>query len=170
MHGGKTEEVLTEEWEEKIDAILAEYTYQRTHLVAILLAVQAAVPRHYISETVAYYLAEKLNLRISEIYDCITFYAAIHDQPRAACPLELCHSIVCRVNESDNLLAELKSQLGVELGEVTADGRFVIEAVSCFGACDQAPALRVNGRVYGNLDSREKIAALLNSLSAEVLG
>ena len=36
---------------------------------------------------------------------------------------------------------------------------------TCFGACARAPAVRINGKVYGNLDSEEKVRDLLESLN-----
>lgn len=148
----------------KIDAVLTKHRYDGSKLVEILLDVQEIVPKRYIPEAVAYYLAEKLCVKITNIYDCITFYAALHDKPRAVYPLQVCESIVCHVNDSENLLRNLQELLQVSIGEPTPDGKFIIESVSCFGACDVAPAVRVNGQVYGNLTSKEKIAAMLADL------
>ena len=50
------------------------------------------------------------------------------------------------------------------MNEVTYDGKFTIEKTPCFGACDVAPAVRINGTVYGKLTTREKIQDMLNSL------
>ena len=73
----------------------------------------------------------------------------------------MCNSAPCRVNDSDTLLETLKDVLGIDLGEVAYDGRFTIEKVPCFGACDAAPAVRGNGVVYGNLTDRERVLAML---------
>ena len=159
------EKVLTKELAKQIDKILAAYEHDGSHLVGILLDVQEIVPAHYIPEEVAYYLSQELNVKITNVYDCITFYASIHDKPRAKYPLEICNSIVCKVNDSDNLFARLKEILNVELGQATEDGKFILESVPCFGACDRAPAVRVNGKVYGNLDTKEKITAMLKELA-----
>jgi NADH-quinone oxidoreductase subunit E len=68
------------------------------------------------------------------------------------------------VNEADNLAARLKELLGIDFGETTYDGRFTLEKITCFGACDRAPAVRINGKVYGKLDSMVKLRELLRSL------
>ena len=95
----------------------------------------------------------------------ISFYSALHDKPRAKFTLEVCNSAPCRVKDSDTLLATLKRLLNLEVGEVTYDGRFSIEKVPCFGACDVSPAVRVNGVVYGHLDSEERILDMLQQLN-----
>ena len=159
-----TPSVLTEEDKAIISGIIAEHDNDPTQLVGILLDVQAASERKHISKPVAVYIADQLGVKITQIYDVISFYSALHVRPRAKYPLEVCNSAPCRVNDSDTLLETLKDILGIELGEVTYDGRFTIQKVPCFGACDIAPAVRVNGVVYGKLTDREKVLAMLRQL------
>lgn len=147
-----------------IDRVIAEHGGDPTRLVGILLDIQAASPRKYISQPVAVYVADRLGLKITQLYDVISFYSALYDTPRAKYPLEVCNSAPCRVNDSDALLETLKDILGIDLDEVTYDGRFTIQKVPCFGACDQAPAVRVNGVVYGHLTDRERVLAMLRQL------
>jgi len=42
------------------------------------------------------------------------------------------------------------------------DGKFSLELVGCIGACDQAPAMMINGQLYGNL-TPDKVAEILKS-------
>ena len=119
----------------------------------------------YIPEAAAYYVAERLGVKPTQVYDVISFYTALHDKPRAKFTLEVCSSAPCRVKDSDTLLERLKRLLNLEVGQVTYDGRFSIEQVPCFGACDVSPAVRVNGVVYGHLDSEERILDMLQQLN-----
>lgn len=153
---------LTESLKEKIDAILKAHDYDYTQIVGILVEVQEQVPQHYIPKIVAYYLTEKIpNVKVSVIYDCVTFYDALSDKPRGRYPIEVCNSIACKVNNNKFLIDTLHRLLNIDFDTVTYDGRFTLEKVSCFGACDLAPAVRINGTVYGHLDTEEKIRALL---------
>ena len=77
----------------------------------------------------------------------------IFEQPRA---LRECYDY------NKETLEKLHS---IHVGEVTYDGRFMLVKTTCFGACDRAPAVRINGKVYGNLDSEEKVRDLLESLN-----
>lgn len=157
-------DVLTKDLATKIGLILSAHNNDGSQLVGILLDIQEIIPKHYIPEEIAYYLAEKLEIKITNIYDVISFYSSLHDTPRAKYPIQLCNSIVCKVNDSDVVFDTLKELLGIDLNEITYDGRFTLESVSCFGACDVAPAVRVNGKVYGHLTSKQKIVDLLNEL------
>ncbi len=153
---------LTDELKEKIKNIIATHDYDFTQIVGILVEVQQEIPQHYIPKIVAYYIAENLpDVKVSVIYDCITFYDALSDKPRGRYPIEVCDNIACKVNNNQFLIDTLQKLLNIGFDSVTYDGRFTLEKVSCFGACDKAPAVRINGQVYGNLDSEEKIRALL---------
>lgn len=161
----QTEEVLTPALACRIDEILAAHDDDPTQLVGILLEVESVVERHYIPQAAAYYVAERLGVKPTQIFDVISFYTALHSEPRARFTLEVCNSAPCRVKDSDSLCETLQRLLNLEVGEVTYDGRFSIEKVSCFGACDVSPAVRVNGVVYGNLDSEERILDMLQQLN-----
>ena len=155
---------LTEELKQKIDAVLAAHDYDFTQIVGILVEVQKEIPQHYIPKIVAYYITQHLpEVKVSVIYDCITFYEALSDKPRGKYPIEVCDSIACKVNDNKFVIDTLKKLLNIDFGTVTYDGRFMLEKVSCFGACDVAPAVKINGQVYGHLDSEDKIRSLLEN-------
>lgn len=157
-------EIISNDLIEKIDSIIDNHNNDGTKLLGILLDIQDIVERHYIPEEVAYYLSEKLNIKITQIYDVISFFSSLSSTPRAKYPIQVCNSIVCKINDNDTLFHDLKSILGIDLNQVTYDGKFTLEEVPCFGACDVAPAVRVNGKVYGHLTTKSKIEAMLNSL------
>lgn len=155
---------LSAELQAKIDLVLESHAYDSTQIVGILLEVQELEEMHYVPEPVAYYLAERLQMPVTGIFDCLSFYAELSGRPRAKYPIQVCSSIACHVNGAGSLTATLQELLGIDFGETTYDGRFTLEKTTCFGACDRAPALRINGQVYGPLHSREEVAALLREL------
>ena len=95
-----TPDALTAGDKAAIDRIIAEHDNDPTQLVGILLSVQKAGERKYISRPAAIYVAQKLGLKITQLYDVISFYTALHDQPRAKYPLEVCSSAPCRAKSS----------------------------------------------------------------------
>jgi len=159
----KQDHPLAKDFTDKIDGILTAHDNDPTQIVNILLDVQDLTELHYVPEPAAYYIAQKIGVKITTIYDCLTFYSSLSEHPRAKYPIQICNSIVCRVNDSDSVFSHLKELLGIDIGEVTYDGRFTLESVPCFGACDQAPAIRINGKVYGHLDSHQKVLQLLDT-------
>ena len=158
------EQPLTAERQAQIDGVLEAHDFDPTQIVGILLEVQDLEPLHYVPRPTAYYIAQKLSMRVTNIYDILCFYDQLSTKPRARYTIQVCGSIACRVNASERLADTLKRLLGIDYGETTYDGRFTLERITCFGACDRAPAVRINGHVYDHLDSEEKIRALLASL------
>lgn len=153
--------IITDELARQIDRVLDEHEHDATQIVGVLLDVQDLIEQQYVPQPVAFYIAQKLPVKVSVIYDCLTFYSALSPTPRAKYPVQVCRSIACKVNGSDTLFETVKRILNIEPGEVTYDGRFTIEEVSCFGACDVAPAVRINGKIYGHLDTPDKVRAAL---------
>jgi len=155
---------LSPELQAKIDLILESHNNDLTQIVGILLDTQELFEQHYIPQAAAHYIAQKLPVPLARIYEAITFYDALSETPRAKYPIQICDNVCCKLNDNRFVEETLKKMLGLEIGETTYDGRFRLEHCACFGACDVAPAVRVNGKVYGNLDSEAKLLAMLNSL------
>ncbi|MCG8484049.1 MAG: NAD(P)H-dependent oxidoreductase subunit E [Clostridia bacterium] len=155
-------EVLNDNLTSKIDKILSENDNDSTKLVGILLDVQDIVPKKFIPMDVAAYVAEKLNVPLTGVYDVISFYASLSEKPRAEHVINLCKSVVCRVNNYMDLEKSLENVLGIKVGEATADGRFALQYSACFGACDVAPAIKIDTQVYGRL-TEEKLKEVIES-------
>lgn len=131
---------LPSELQERIDLVLESHDCDPTQIVGILLDVQALNERHYVPETTAYYIADRLKMRVTNIFDCLKFYSELSPVPRAKYPIQVCCSPACRVNRVDShrLISTLEQLLDIKLGETTYDGRFTLEQVTCIGACDRA--------------------------------
>lgn len=147
----------------QVDSILSNYFNDKTRLLNILLDIQASVDEHYIPAEVAYYIADKLDIKLTQIYDVISFFSSLSSKPRAKYPIQVCSSIVCKVNNNHTLFENLKDILKINLNEATPDNKFYLEEVPCFGACDVAPAIRVNGKIYGHLTSKETVIEVLKT-------
>ncbi len=156
-------EVLNKELASKINTIITENDNDPTKLVGILLDVQDVMPKQYIPKEVAAYIGEELDVPLSRVYDVISFYAALSEKPRADHVIQLCKSIVCRVCDYPQIREGLENELGIKVGEITEDKKIALSYTACFGACDVAPAIRVNGRVYGNL-TQDKVKEIISTL------
>ena len=63
---------------------------------------------------------------------------------------------------SQDILEKLCSELQIEVGKTTSDGKFTIEAARCLGACGLAPILTIGEKVYGRLVSDDVLRILKN--------
>lgn len=94
-------------------------------------------------------IAEGLGVPLAEVYGVVTFYAQFSVKPKGDYRVSVCLGTACYVKGSDKLLERLEEELGVSVGDCTADGRFSIEACRCIGACGLAPVFTINKDVYG---------------------
>ena len=66
-------------------------------------------------------------------------------------PISVCLGTACYVRGAEKVLDELKRQLGINVGEVTPDGKFSLTCLRCVGACGLAPVIEVGDKVYGRM-------------------
>jgi NADH:ubiquinone oxidoreductase subunit E len=64
------------------------------------------------------------------------------------------------MTDSNEILAELRRILKLDIGETSADGLFTLETTECLGQCDTAPGMSVDEMFYGNLTAK-KIKTIL---------
>ena len=116
----------------------------------------------HLSQQVMTGVAGRLGLPLNEVYGVATFYAFLPLAPAGKYIIRVCRCLPCDLKDGQAIVNSLKQQLGIVPGQVTADGKFSLELVSCIGACDQAPAMLINDKLYGNLKP-QGIAEILKS-------
>ncbi len=108
--------------------------------------------RGWVSDEALRDVAEFLDTSAEDIDSVATFYNLIFRKPVGRHVIMVCDSVSCWVMGYDKMREHLKTRLGVELGQTTADGRFTLLPIVCLGACDQAPTMIVDGQLHANLD------------------
>ena len=129
--------------------IVEEYGTDKSNLIQILNGVQEHYG--YVSKEGIIYISEKLNIPASEIYGVVTFYSRFSLKPKGKYNICVCQGTACYVKGGERILEKVKSELGIEVGETTADGKFSLEPTRCLGACGLAPVFTINNKVYGNV-------------------
>lgn len=147
---------------EDIQNIVEKHGKKRESLIAILLEIQEASGRNYVSEKWAEIVAKELNISVSVVYDVLTFYAMFSTKPRGKYVIELCKSATCHVNDSRKVVELFEEALGIKMGQTTQDGMFTLQYTSCIGACNVSPAMKIGEKVYGHLDEN-RINYILSS-------
>ena len=131
--------------------IVSELGPEKGSLLAILLAVQDASPESYVSEEAVNEIARLLNTSRSMVYSTASFYSEISLMPRGRHIVRLCINAPCEDAGKEEIRKALEKELGIKLGETTSDKMFSLEGVSCLGACNMSPAIKVDDKVYGDL-------------------
>ena len=145
-----------------VQKILEKYNYSRQKLIFILHEIQEESGRNYISQESARKVANGMNITLAEVYEVITFYSMFSQIPRGKYVIEVCKSGPCYVKGSKKVVDYLEEILEIKPGEITKDNLFSVETVSCIGACNISPAIKIGKEVYGNL-TKEKLVNIIAS-------
>lgn len=139
-----------DEREEKVRKLIKDLKYDKSQLMHILNETQNIYG--YIPMRAQKIISEELNVPMAEIYGVITFYSRFSLEPKGKYNIAVCLGTACYVKGSQAVLDKIKEILGIDVGQVTADGKFSLEATRCIGACGLAPVMTINEEVYGKLD------------------
>jgi len=129
-----------------IDAMIGRHGKGRAALIPVLQDIQARY--HAISDLAMQVVADRLAIHPVEVYSVVTFYAFLNEKYHGKYVIRLCRTISCDMAGKDAVARQLRTDLGIDFGETTADGRFTLEWANCIGMCDQGPALLVNDQVF----------------------
>ena len=72
-------------------------------------------------------------------------------KPKGEYDISVCMGTACYVRGAENVLNEIKNQLGIDIGDTTADGKFSLRTLRCVGACGLAPVVMIGDKVYGRV-------------------
>lgn len=120
----------------------------------------------YFSDEAVHEAAALLGMTPLEIEELATFYDFIYREPVGKFVIHVCDGVVCWMFHEGSLFDYLCQKLGVCAGAVTEDGIFTVLPTACLGYCDHAPAMLINGVLYGPL-TPEKVDGILEKLRTE---
>ena len=135
---------------DRIAEILEAHQGLEGPLLPILHAIQAAFG--YVPDSAIPQIAKALMLSKAEVHGVISFYHDFRSAPAGRHVLKLCRAEACQTMGADAVADRIKTALGIDWHETTADGRVTLEPVFCLGLCACGPAAMVDGRLVGRCD------------------
>lgn len=140
--------MLTEKERTEISAEAARYEKKSAAGIEALKIVQRS--RGWVSDESLREIAKILGMTPDELDSVATFYNLIFRRPVGRHVILVCDTISCWVMGYEEVIKHLQER-GLRMGETTGDGLFTLLPVPCLGACDEAPAMMIDGDLYGNL-------------------
>jgi NADH-quinone oxidoreductase subunit E len=131
-------------------------------LLGILEAIQEHHPHKYLSSEILEYVAEKTDIPLAQIYGVVTFFALFNLEPQGKHSICICRGTACHTRGSRGLLHRLRHELGLaeesddaeKACVTTADGRYSLRTVACFGQCALAPVVEVDHAIFGHMNEQ----------------
>jgi NADH-quinone oxidoreductase subunit E len=142
--------MLNQAEKNEIEVVLDRYPLKRAAGIDALRIVQNH--RGWVSDEALLDVAVLLEVSPTELDAVATFYNLIFRRPVGRHVILVCDSVSCWIMDYQTVADHLKKRLGIEFGQTTADGRFTLLPHVCLGACDRAPVMMIDDRLYELLD------------------
>ena len=141
--------------DEVISAIkknLTRFETMRSAIIPILSSIHEEYG--HVSEAQVEELEKTYGLPKVQVQEVITFYSRFRQSKPNRFHVQFCDNIVCRMFDSEKLIAQLQSpQYAQEL---------TVEPVPCLGVCDGAPAMLVNDQRHLRVNT-QNLAEIIDS-------
>lgn len=136
---------LLEKYAEEIRGILAKYPDDRAGKRSAVMPLLYLAQREYgyITKNAIGQIAEICEISTTEVASLIGFYSLYHDKQDGKYRIQVCTDLPCALRGAEQFLDKLCENLGIKVGETTADGMIKVETVMCIAGCDKAPLFQV---------------------------
>ena len=136
---------LETKYPNEVKQILSKYPPQHKRSAVMPLLYLAQREEGYVNKAAMKDIAQLLDMTETEIASIIGFYTLYHDEKEGKYRMQVCIDLPCALRGADEFLNNLCGNLGIKVGETTADGLITLEAVTCLAACDKAPMFQTQG-------------------------
>ncbi len=135
--------------EATVAAIVERLANEAGALLPVLHAVQDELG--YVPPAAVPVIAHGLNLSRAEVHGVVSFYHYFRSTPPGRHVIQLCRAEACQARDQRALEAHVAARLGIGFHQSTADGAVSLEPVYCLGNCACAPAMMIDGELYGRV-------------------
>ena len=161
--------VLIADYPAEVQKILGKYPSDQKRSAVMPLLYLAQNKLGYLTKESMEDVGEITGMQVTEVASIVGYYTLFHDRPGGRYRLQVCTDLSCAMRGAEEFLQKMCTNLGIRLGETTAEGLITIEEVTCLAGCDHAPMFQVQGDgeiVYHENMNEVKSMALVNTLRA----
>jgi NADH-quinone oxidoreductase subunit E len=136
---------ILEKYPNEIQIILAKYPSDRAGKRSAVMPLLYLAQREigYINKEAIAQIAEICEVSTTDVASLIGFYTLYHDNPSGKYHIQVCTDLPCALRGADEFLDKLCENLGLKVGETSANGKIIVESVMCLAGCDKAPIFQV---------------------------
>ena len=162
--------MLREKFPDEIANILAKYPPDQKRSAVMPLLYLSLRAGGFVSKDALQEIAEICEITPTEVSSIVGFYSLYYDEPAGTYRIQVCTDLPCALRGADEFLQKLCENLGIQVGETTADGKITVEAVKCLAACHRAPMFQVQsgeGLAYHENQTVESAMTVIEALKAK---
>jgi NADH-quinone oxidoreductase subunit E len=136
---------LAQKYPNEVNQILAKYPPEHKRSAVMPLLYLAQREEGYVTKDALKDIARMLDITETDVASIVGFYSLYHDKQAGKYRMQVCTDLPCALRGADKFLEELCGNLGIQVGETTADGLVTVEGVMCLAGCDKAPMFQTQG-------------------------
>ena len=133
-------------WDSKLidraKEIIELYPQKRSALGPLLYLAQEK--EGYIDDDSVVEISKLIGISEVQVRSVASFYTMYKQEPSGKYLLSVCKSISCEINNSKEVIDNIKEFTGLANNETDIESTFTFEEVECIGACGGAPAVQIN--------------------------
>ena len=156
--------LLTDEKLAELDAYIESLDDKEGMLIHILHKGQSIFG--YLPRELQLHIPRKIRVPASKVFGVVSFYHYFTETRRGEHTISVCMGTACFVKGAEAVRETLKRELKIGFGETTEDNKFTLNEVRCIGACGLAPALMVDGKVFGHM-TEDTVKTVINTYRGE---
>ncbi|MGO8702045.1 MAG: NAD(P)H-dependent oxidoreductase subunit E, partial [Limisphaerales bacterium] len=126
------------------------YPVKRAASLMVLHAIQDKFG--WISQDAVLWAAKKLELAPINIFEILTFYPMLRQEPMGKYQIKVCRTLSCALGGAHELHKHLCEKFGLDAHahgpQTTKDGKFTVEFAECLASCGTAPVMMCNDAFY----------------------
>ena len=122
--------------------IIELYPQKRSALGPLLYLAQEK--EGYIDDDSVVEISKLIGITEVQVRSVASFYTMYKQEPSGKYLLSVCKSISCEINNSKEVIDNIKEFTGLANNETDIESTFTFEEVECIGACGGAPAVQIN--------------------------
>ena len=108
-------------------------------------------------------VAEMLNMPPARAAGVMSFYPMFFKAPVGRHVIQVCSTLSCALCGAKDIVEHLKEKLQVDVEGTSADGKWTLTKAECIAACEGAPAVRIDDKLYRNI-SPDRMDELMGEL------
>jgi NADH-quinone oxidoreductase subunit E len=136
---------LAKKYPKEVKQILSKYPPEHKRSAVMPLLYLAQREEGYINKAAMQDIAKIVDITETDVAAIVGFYTLYHDEKAGKYRMQVCTDLPCALRGAEQFMESLCGNLGIKVGETTADGNVTLEAVTCLAACDKAPMFQIQG-------------------------
>lgn len=119
------------------------------HLISTLHKLQESMG--YLGTAQLDAVSQLMQIPSAKVVGVASFYHYFRLKKTGRFIISVCMGTACYVKGAAAIANAFTSNLGIDIGETTADGIFTLEKTRCLGVCSLAPVAMINDEVHAHL-------------------